>query len=78
MPLAQYRELVSRYNGGRIGRVTTPRRTGATFATSALAESRRAELRQAMRRGEAFEIASGQPESEGARRRPTRQRLSSR
>ncbi len=36
----------------------------ATFATSALAESRRAELRQAMRRGEAFEIASGQPESE--------------
>nr|WP_203730518.1 tyrosine-type recombinase/integrase [Streptomyces sp. SID12501] len=36
----------------------------ATFATSALAESRRSELRQAMRRGEAFEISSGQPESE--------------
>ncbi|MFE2567496.1 tyrosine-type recombinase/integrase [Streptomyces mirabilis] len=38
--------------------------SSATFATSALAESRRSELRQAMRRGEAFEIASGQPESE--------------
>ncbi|GHJ36040.1 integrase [Streptomyces sp. TS71-3] len=37
---------------------------GATFATSALADSRRSELRQAMRRGEAFEIASGLPESE--------------
>ncbi|MFE1988271.1 MULTISPECIES: hypothetical protein [Streptomyces] len=36
----------------------------ATFATSALAENRSSELRQAMRRGEAFEIASGQPESE--------------
>ncbi|WP_460069519.1 tyrosine-type recombinase/integrase [Streptomyces sp. YKOK-I1] len=38
--------------------------SSATFATSALAESRRSELRQAMRRGEAFEISSGQPESE--------------
>lgn len=38
--------------------------SSATFATSALAESRRSELRQAMRRGEAFEIGSGQPESE--------------
>ena len=38
--------------------------SSATFATSALAENRSSELRQAMRRGEAFEIASGQPESE--------------
>ncbi len=38
--------------------------SSATFATSALAENRRSELRQAMRRGEAFEIESGQPESE--------------
>ncbi|MEW2029665.1 tyrosine-type recombinase/integrase [Streptomyces roseifaciens] len=37
---------------------------GGTFTTSALADSRRAELRQAMRRGEAFEVASGLPESE--------------
>jgi integrase len=38
---------------------------GDTFATSALAESRRSELWQAMnRRGEAFEIESGLPESE--------------
>ncbi|MBZ9643510.1 tyrosine-type recombinase/integrase [Streptomyces sp. PSKA30] len=38
---------------------------GDTFTTSALAESRRSELRQAMnRRGEAFEIESGLPESE--------------
>ncbi|WP_437113695.1 tyrosine-type recombinase/integrase [Streptomyces roseoverticillatus] len=37
---------------------------GNTFTTSALADSRRAELRQAMRRGEAFEIESGLPESE--------------
>lgn len=36
----------------------------APFATSALAESRRSELWQAMRRGEAFEIESGLPESE--------------
>ncbi|MFJ7968564.1 tyrosine-type recombinase/integrase [Streptomyces sp. NPDC096324] len=36
-----------------------------TFTTAALAESRRSELWQAMnRRGEAFEIASGLPESE--------------
>jgi integrase len=34
------------------------------FSTSALADSRRSELRQAMRRGEAFEIESGLPESE--------------
>lgn len=37
---------------------------GDTFTTSALAESRRSELWQAMRRGEAFEHASGLPESE--------------
>lgn len=38
---------------------------GDTFTTSALAESRRSELWQAMnRRGEAFEIESGLPESE--------------
>lgn len=38
---------------------------GNTFTTSALAESRRSELWQAMnRRGEAFEIESGLPESE--------------
>ncbi|WP_406316561.1 tyrosine-type recombinase/integrase [Streptomyces sp. NBC_00118] len=38
---------------------------GDTFVTSALAESRRSELWQAMnRRGEAFEIDSGLPESE--------------
>lgn len=38
---------------------------GDTFATSALAESRRSELWQAMnRRGEAFDVASGLPESE--------------
>ncbi|MEV5375601.1 tyrosine-type recombinase/integrase [Streptomyces nondiastaticus] len=37
---------------------------GGTFTTSALADSRRAELWQAMRRGEAFEITSGLPESE--------------
>lgn len=36
----------------------------ATFATSALADSRRSELRQAMRRGEAFHVDSGVPESE--------------
>ncbi|MEU1674369.1 tyrosine-type recombinase/integrase [Streptomyces roseifaciens] len=42
--------------GGRV--------SSATFATSALADNRRLELWQAMRRGEAFEIASGQPESE--------------
>ncbi|WP_405869358.1 tyrosine-type recombinase/integrase [Streptomyces sp. NBC_00005] len=38
--------------------------SSATFATSTLAENRRNELWQAMRRGEAFEIESGQPESE--------------
>ncbi|WP_315986642.1 hypothetical protein [Streptomyces sp. STR69] len=38
---------------------------GDTFTTSALAESQRSELWQAMnRRGEAFEIESGLPESE--------------
>jgi hypothetical protein len=35
-----------------------------TFAAAAIAESRRSELWQAMRRGEAFHIASGLPESE--------------
>ncbi|MEU1567826.1 site-specific integrase [Streptomyces mirabilis] len=37
---------------------------GDTFATSALADSRRSELWQAMRRGEAFDVESGLPESE--------------
>ncbi|MDU8994536.1 site-specific integrase [Streptomyces mirabilis] len=37
---------------------------GDTFATSALADSRRSELWQAMRRGEAFHVESGLPESE--------------
>lgn len=36
----------------------------ASFTTVALAESRRSELWQAMRRGEAFDIATGLPESE--------------
>lgn len=36
----------------------------ASFATLALAESRRSELWQAMRRGEAFAVDSGLPESE--------------
>ncbi|MET9292440.1 site-specific integrase [Streptomyces sp. NPDC003077] len=36
----------------------------AIFGTSALADSRRSELRQAMRRGEAFHVESGLPESE--------------
>lgn len=38
--------------------------SSATFATVALAESRRSELWQAMRRGEAFRIIDGLPESE--------------
>ncbi|MGW1491731.1 tyrosine-type recombinase/integrase [Streptomyces sp. NPDC002402] len=38
--------------------------SSATFATVALAESRRSELWQAMRRGEAFRIKDGLPESE--------------
>ncbi|WP_371527157.1 tyrosine-type recombinase/integrase [Streptomyces sp. NBC_01283] len=38
--------------------------SSATFATMALAESRRSELWQAMRRGEAFRITDGLPESE--------------
>ncbi|QDO42571.1 tyrosine-type recombinase/integrase [Streptomyces sp. RLB3-17] len=38
--------------------------SSATFATVALAESRRSELWQAMRRGEAFRITDGLPESE--------------
>ncbi|MEU0646166.1 tyrosine-type recombinase/integrase [Streptomyces umbrinus] len=38
--------------------------SSATFATSALAQSRRSELWQAMRRGEAFRIMDGLPESE--------------
>jgi integrase len=36
----------------------------ATFTTSALAESRRSELWQAMRKGEAFDVETGLPESE--------------
>jgi integrase len=36
----------------------------ASFATVALAESRRSELWQAMRKGEAFDVDSGLPESE--------------
>ncbi|MFJ6633346.1 hypothetical protein ACIQMR_18440 [Streptomyces sp. NPDC091376] len=36
----------------------------ASFATVALAESRRSELWQAMRKGEAFDVESGPPESE--------------
>ncbi|MFF9035022.1 tyrosine-type recombinase/integrase [Streptomyces sp. NPDC014892] len=36
----------------------------ASFATSTLADNRRSELRQAMRRGEAFDVESGLPESE--------------
>lgn len=38
--------------------------SSATFATAALAESRRSELWQAMRRGEAFRVMDGLPESE--------------
>ncbi|MER7662797.1 site-specific integrase [Streptomyces sp. NPDC096193] len=38
--------------------------SSSTFATVALAESRRSELWQAMRRGEAFRIKDGLPESE--------------
>ncbi|UQI47872.1 tyrosine-type recombinase/integrase [Streptomyces sp. HU2014] len=48
----------------RLRWVVAGRVHGGTFTTSALAESRRAELWQAMRRGEAFEIESGVPESE--------------
>ncbi|MET8974337.1 site-specific integrase [Streptomyces sp. NPDC004539] len=36
----------------------------ASFATYPLAENRRSELRQAMRKGEAFDVESGLPESE--------------
>ncbi|MEV7434533.1 hypothetical protein [Streptomyces griseoviridis] len=36
----------------------------ASFATVALAESRRSELWQAMRKGEAFDVVSGLPEPE--------------
>ncbi|MEU7663355.1 tyrosine-type recombinase/integrase [Streptomyces lincolnensis] len=36
----------------------------ATFATTALAESRRSDLWKAMRKGEAFDVKSGLPESE--------------
>ncbi|MEV5310528.1 site-specific integrase [Streptomyces sp. NPDC052610] len=38
--------------------------SSATFATAALAQSRRSQLWQAMRRGEAFRIKDGLPESE--------------
>jgi len=49
----------------RLRWVVAGRVHGDTFTTSALAESRRSELWQAMnRRGEAFEIESGLPESE--------------
>lgn len=48
----------------RLRWVVAGRVHGDTFATSALAESRRSELWQAMRRGEAFEVDSGLPESE--------------
>lgn len=49
----------------RLRWVVAGRVHGDTFAASALAESRRSELWQAMnRRGEAFEIESGLPESE--------------
>ncbi|QHA06837.1 site-specific integrase [Streptomyces broussonetiae] len=40
------------------------KRCYASFATSTLADNRRSELRQAMRRGEAFDVESGLPESE--------------
>lgn len=43
-----------------------------TFGTYALADSRRAELLQAMRRGEAFDIESGLPESMFRARQRTR------
>ncbi|MFJ2635997.1 tyrosine-type recombinase/integrase [Streptomyces sp. NPDC087422] len=48
----------------RLRWVVASRVAGDTFATSALAESRRNELWHAMRRGEAFHIESGLPESE--------------
>lgn len=49
----------------RLRWVVAGRVHGDTFTTAALAESRRSELWQAMnRRGEAFEIESGLPESE--------------
>ncbi|BCL23020.1 integrase [Streptomyces tuirus] len=38
--------------------------SSATFATATLADGRRSELRQAMRKGEAFRITDGLPESE--------------
>lgn len=44
--------------------VVAGNRCYASFSTSALADNRRSELRQAMRRGEAFDIESGLPESE--------------
>ncbi|WP_232108011.1 MULTISPECIES: site-specific integrase [Streptomyces] len=47
-----------------MARVIGGKVSSATFATSALAESRRSELWQAMRRGEAFRIKDGLPESE--------------
>ncbi|MET8558724.1 tyrosine-type recombinase/integrase [Streptomyces sp. NPDC004959] len=61
------------WNVGKIDRKTRPYRLRwivggrvhtATFATVGLADSRRSELWQAMRRGEAFEIETGLPESE--------------
>lgn len=44
--------------------IVAGKRRYASFPTSALAESRRSELWQAMRRGEAFDVESGLPESE--------------
>jgi integrase len=48
----------------RLRWVVAGRVHGDTFTTSALAESRRSELWQAMRRGDAFHVESGLPESE--------------
>ncbi|MGW0146807.1 tyrosine-type recombinase/integrase [Streptomyces sp. NPDC003333] len=44
--------------------VVAGKRCYASFATFTLADNRRSELRQAMRRGEAFDVESGLPESE--------------
>ena len=44
--------------------VVAGNRCYASFATLTLADNRRSELRQAMRRGEAFDVESGLPESE--------------
>ncbi|WP_328493928.1 site-specific integrase [Streptomyces sp. NBC_00414] len=44
--------------------IVAGKRRFASFPTSALADTRRSELRQALRRGEAFDVESGLPESE--------------